>query len=135
MAKKNALANVKEMATIRGTAKLIKEYQDLAELEDLINKRKEEIKQVVKDKMKANHFTEIKAGDFKVTLQESHNHGSINKEMLKAKYPEIYEEFYKAPKTEISEKFIVKAFTKSKVKTTPEMLNGLMIALNKPTKA
>ena len=128
MAKKNV--NVEEMVTIRGTVKLVKEYQELAELEALIKNRKNELKKAVMAKMVANNVTECKAGNFKVTLQEAHNSGTIDKTKLEVYYPEAYAACYKAPKTETTEKFVVKAFTPTKSESTTKIFNELIAQYN-----
>lgn len=129
MAKKNV--NVEEMVTIRGTVKLVKEYQELAELEALIKNRMDELKEEVMDKMAAKNITECKAGNFKVNVQYAHNSGTIDKAKLEAKYPEIYKECYKAPKKEITKRFIVKAFSACpKTTSTTKIFDELVAKYN-----
>ena len=130
MAKKNVTVAVEDMVTVRGTVKLVNEYQELILLQKQLKDRTDALKAEIMTKMAENGVTECKAGNYKVVIGERHNSGTVDKNILEAKYPEIYEECYKAPDKEITLTFSVKAFTKSKGESTTKMWEDIMAEIN-----
>lgn len=130
MAKKNVTVNVEDMVTIRGTVKLVNEYQELVLLQKQLEARTKELKKEIMTKMAEKGVTECKAGNYRVVIDERHNSGTIDKDVLEAKYPEVYAECYKAPKNEFYQTFSVKAFTKGKSESTTKMWADIMAEIN-----
>lgn len=128
MAKKTIA--IEDMVTVRGTVKLVNEYQELVLLQKQLEDRTKELKKEIMRKMAENGVTECKAGNYKVTIGTRHNSGTIDKDILETKYPEIYQECYKAPKNETGLTFTVKAFTKGKGESTTKMWEDIMAEIN-----
>lgn len=128
MAKKTIA--IEDMVTVRGTVKLVNEYQELVLLQKQLEARTDELKKEIMQKMAENGVTECKAGNYKVTIGERHNSGTIDKNVLEAKYPEVYAECYRAPKNEFYQTFSVKAFTKGKGESTTKMWEDIMAEIN-----
>lgn len=128
MAKKTIA--IEDMVTVRGTVKLVNEYQELVLLQKQLEARTDELKKEIMQKMAENGVTECKAGNYKVTIGERHNSGTVDKTKLETEYPEIYKECYKAPKNEVSLTFAVKAFTKGKGESTTKMWEDIMAEIN-----
>ena len=128
MAKKTIA--IEDMVTVRGTVKLVNEYQELVLLQKQLDDRIKELKKDIMRKMAESGVTECKAGNYKVTVGTRHNSGTINRKVLEANYPEIYRECYVAPENETSLTFSVKAFTKGKGESTTKMWEDIMAEIN-----
>ena len=128
MAKKNVA--IETMVTVRGTVKLVNEYQELVMLQKQLKDRTDELKKEIMQKMAENGVTECKAGNYKVVVGERHNSGTIDKTKLEAEYPEVYKECYKEPENDVTLTFAVKAFTKGKGESTTKMWTDIMAEIN-----
>ena len=130
MAKKNVTVAVEDMITVRGTVKLVNEYQELIMLQKQLETRTKELKKQIMTKMAEQGVTECKAGNYKVVIGERHNSGTIDKTKLEVEYPEAYEKCYKAPENEFYQTFSVKAFTKDRGESTTKMWADIMAEIN-----
>ena len=128
MAKKTV--NVENMVTVRGTVKLVNEYQELVLLQKQLKDKAEVLKKEIMRLMTEAGVTEAKAGNYKVTIGVRHNSGTVDKDKLKANYPEAYADCYKDPTNPTTPQFTVKAFTVPRGESTAKMLADIIAAID-----
>jgi hypothetical protein len=129
MAKK--IANVEDMVTVKGTVKLVNEYQELVMLQKQLKEKSDAIKKEIMELMAKADVTECKAGKYKVSIGTRRNSGTIDKEKLETNYPEVYAECYKAPEKETTLTFTVKAFTVPKGESTTKIFEDILASINR----
>lgn len=120
-----------EIEALRGTAKLIEEYQKLKTAKTEIETRTKQISAEVMALMMKNGIDVMRAGNYKVTIVTKKGIEGFDKDALKVDYPEIYKEYVKPAKTDFTYAFNVNAMNgkPAKVKGTTALVESIKEAL------